>query len=126
MPLYQYINDNTGETIEIIQGINDVHEYFDESGWQWRRVFTAPQVSTIGKFDAWKPRDFVEKTGNMKGTVNDLWQKSEELSQERAEKNDGVDPIKQKKLDNFKKQTGKKHMSEYGKTIKNKNVTIEY
>lgn len=126
MPQYIYINDDTNETIEVFQGINDKHEYFDDSGKKWRRVFTTPQVNAIGKFDAWKSRDFVEKTGNMKGTVNDLWQKSEELSQERAEKHGGVDPIKQKKFDQYKKDTGKRHMSDYGKSIKNKNVTVEY
>jgi predicted nucleic acid-binding Zn ribbon protein len=38
MPIYLYQNPETDEVLEVLQGMNDKHEYFDEQGIEWKRV----------------------------------------------------------------------------------------
>ena len=127
MPLYIYANDETKEFVEVYQGINDEHKFFDESGREWRRVFTPPQVSTKGSnsLDAWDLNGFVNKTGDMKGSVGDLWQAAEELSEKRAERT-GEDPYKKKTIENYEKKTKRKHYTRYGKSFTKNGIKVEY
>ncbi len=48
MPLYEYKNPNTEEVIEISQGMNDPHEYVDDNGLKWERLFFSPQAAVKG------------------------------------------------------------------------------
>ena len=61
----------------------------------------------------------------MKGSVGDMLDYSKELSEKRAEKNGGVDPVKQKYFRNYEKKTGKKHLADK-KSYESKNVRIDY
>ncbi len=87
------------------------------------RVFTVPTTSIDTKIDPSDLKKMAEKTGNMKGTVGDLWDKAEELSKERAARSkDGVDPIKKKTLKDYaKKRKGK----EYKDTRERKNTVLD-
>ena len=126
MPLYCYRNPQTGEEIEIIQGMNEVHEFVDSSGLKWDRVFFAPNASIDTKIDAFSQQKFVERTAAKKGSYGDLLDYSSEMSAIRAEKAGGVDPIKKQYLENYSKQrNGAKHSSEQPKTIENKSVKVE-
>ena len=63
----------------------------------------------------------------MKGTVGDLLDKSSELSNQRAQENGGVDPLKKKYYENYSKERkGAKHPNEIKKTYESKNVKIEF
>lgn len=130
MPIYIYQNPKTKEEIEIIQSMNEDHVYFDESGLEWKRVFTSSQLSTNGSIDPWSSNQFVEKTRSQKGTYGDLLDQSAELSQKRADQNGGFDPIKQKAYDNYaKKRGGARHpqeIKEKKSKISNKNFNIEF
>ena len=92
---YIYSNPQTNEQIEVEQGMNDVHEYVDEEGLKWDRVLTVPNMAMDAKIDPFSASQFMDKT-NKKGTYGDLLDRSQELSYMRAEKNGGVDPLKQK------------------------------
>ena len=118
MPEYLYQNPKTKKIISIIQGVNDVHEYFDKNELKWDRVFTVPELNTQGTLDAnCNVQQFSEYTKNKKGTVGDLWDRSAELSSKR-EKIYGKDPIKNKYYDNWsKKRKGKKHPSTKNQSI---------
>lgn len=109
MPIYIYENPRTKETREIIQSVNDKHEYY-EDGLKWNRVFTVPQVGIDTSLDAFSSeKDFVEKTKNKKDSVGALWDRSRELSEKR-EKAYGKDPVKQKYFKDWSnKRKGKKH-----------------
>jgi hypothetical protein len=109
MPIYIYQNPKTNEVKEIIQSVNDKHEYI-ESGVKWNRIFTVPQVNIDCKLDANSTaKDFAEKTKNKKGHVGDLWDRSRELSEKRA-KVYGKDPVKEKYYKDWsKKRKGKRH-----------------
>lgn len=126
MPLYCYRNPQTGEEIEIIQGMNDLHEFVDSNGLKWDRVFFSPNASIDTKTDAFSQQKFVERTASKKGSYGDLLNYSAEMSAKRAEKAGGVDPVKKQYLEDYsKKRNGAKHVSEQPKTIENKNIRVE-
>ena len=110
MPIYIYQNPKTKEIKEIIQSVHDAHEYF-ENGTKWNRVFTAPEVNTNDKLHAESTsQQFSELTGKQKGTMGDLWDRSQELSEKRKKLYGGEDPVKKKYYDNWsKKRKGKVH-----------------
>ena len=47
MPTYSYLNPSSGEVIEIVQSMNETHEYIDADGQKWQRVFHSPQTSIM-------------------------------------------------------------------------------
>lgn len=122
-PIYLYQNPETEEVKEVVQGMNDSHEYF-EDGIQWGRIFTAPNAAIDTKLDAFDRNKFIEKTGNMKGSVGDMMDLSEDLSREREESR-GEDPVKRKLFDDYQKKTGKKHLKDKPKRIETNNVIID-
>jgi hypothetical protein len=115
MPEYLYENPKNGKVISVIQSVHDKHEYVDESGLKWNRVFTVPEVNIDAKLTAdSSAKDFIKYTSNKKGNMGNLWDASKELSEKR-EKMYGKDPIKKKYFENWsKKRKGKKHPLDRG------------
>ena len=111
MPIYLFKNPNTGKTISVFQSMNEEHTY-SEDGIKYERVFTVPNAQIDTEFDIDSSSKFVEKTGNMKGTLGEIWDYSQELSNKRASKYDGVDPLRQKAEEKYsKKRKGMKYKS---------------
>lgn len=109
MPLYTYEHPETGEMVELIQGMNDKHIHIDSDGVEWRRVFHIPQASIDSSIDPFSNQAFKEKTGQDKGTMGDIIDRSKEMSQRRKDKL-GYDPIQQKYFKEYKdKRRGIKH-----------------
>ena len=110
MPEYLYQHPKTEEVKSIIQSIHDKHEYIDEKGIQWNRVYTVPQMGIDTKMDAsTSSKEFAEKTKNKRGNLGDLFDQSKELSESRK-KMYGKDPVKKKYWEDWsKKRKGKKH-----------------
>lgn len=126
MPLYTYENPKTGETIDVLQGMNEKHTYIDENGLEWKRVFQIPNAAVDSQIDANNPLAFVDATKNKKGTYGDLLNKSAELSEKRAKEHGGKDPVKEKFLSDYSKKTGgKKHLSQM-KNYESSKVKVEY
>ncbi len=127
MPIYIYENPKTKEVIEVFQSMDEKHTYVDKNGVKWDRVFLPSQLKTEASIDPWNANDFVEKTKNVKGSYGDMLDRSSELSEKRAEKNGGVDPIKKKYFEDYsKKRGGAKHSADRPKTIETKNVKIDF
>ena len=115
MPFYIYQNPNTEEYIEILQGMNDEHEYTDSNGVKWNRVFTIPNAAIDLETDPFDNSQFIEKTQNA-GSMGELWDRSAELSHKRAEKRDGIDPLKKKYFKDYSaKRDGAKHLDDPSK-----------
>ena len=96
MPTYIYQHPDSGEVIEINQRISDQHEYTDESGGSWNRVFTVPhtRVPNMTRADANSEEDFIRRTRESGGTMGDLFDISKELSNKRkAQSKYGKDPV---------------------------------
>ena len=113
MPTYIYQHPQSKEIIEVSQKISDTHEYTDEKGVKWNRVFTVPNASipNLTRIDAGSEEDFMKKTQGSGGTVGDLFDMSAELSQKRQQdQGTGTDPVKQKFFKDYSsKRNGLKH-----------------
>ena len=126
MPQYVYQHPVSEEYKIIIQGINDKHEYIDDAGTQWNRVFTPPQVSAVGEIDPFNQNDFVNKTAVKKGSYGDLIDASKELSQKRKDKL-GYDPIQNSYYDNYSKsRRGLKHPNDNRGVKKTPGYDVEF
>mgnify|MGYP003634096200 FL=1 len=125
MAIYLYQNPETEEVKEIWQGMNDVHEYFEEDK-KWQRLFTKPYASVDGVLSNVSQSQFLEKTSKMKGTVGDMLDYSAELSEKRSEANGGTDPLKKKHFADYKKEVGKDHFSDRPNKIETKTATIDF
>ena len=128
MPIYIYKHPEEEKYIEELQGMNDKHVFFDSDGLEWKRVFTIPNASIDSKIDPHSQKEFIQKTENKKGTYGDMMDFSKELSHIRAEKNGGLDPVKEKHFKNYSnKRRGAKHLDEVkSKGYESKNIKIDY
>lgn len=113
MPLYLYENKETGEVVEVLQGMMDKHEYHGVDGRQkglWRRVFVNPNMSFDTKVDAFDQKSFINSTVNKNDTYGDLQNRAAEASAIRAQRYGGKDPVKEKHYAKYNKMTnGKLH-----------------
>ena len=61
MAIYLYENTETGEVREVVQGMNDTHDYHGEDGSEkglWRRVYVNPTLSVDTEVDAFNSHNF--------------------------------------------------------------------
>lgn len=124
--MYVFENPNTGEEVEVFFAMNDAKEYTGSDGLKWNRVLLSPQLNTEASINPWSNDDFVNKTANTKGTLGDLMDRSEELSRIRADRNDGLDPVKEKYYKKYSKdRKGAKHLDQM-KNFENKDVKVDY
>lgn len=125
MPLYSFLNEETNETIDIFMSMNDKHEYIDENGLQWRRLFAVPYASVDVNLDPRSKNDFVRKTEKY-STIGELIDCSKELSEKREQK-DGKDEVKEKFFADYKKsRNGKEHPLNKPKKIETKFATVDF
>ena len=118
MPFYLF--EFNGVQKEVLLGMNDVKQYTDEDGNKWTRVYLIPQASANTKIDPFSAADFVNKTGQKKGTIGDLWDKSAELSNIREDKM-GKDHVKEKFYSDYSKsRQGQKHLGQKKEEAKKK------
>jgi hypothetical protein len=110
MPIYTFEHPETGDIIEIIQSMNDKHEYFGEDGVKYKRVYYSPNMAIDSQISAFSSKDFVEKTKNKKGTIGDLLDKSKELSEKRGGENS--DPVLKNFYSSYEKDNGIKHSNQ--------------
>jgi hypothetical protein len=112
MPIYLYQHPKTKEVLEVFQKMNDEHEYMDNSGVRWNRIFLSPNAAIDLDADPFSNSKFIEKTANAR-TMGEMWDRSAEMSSKRADANNGVDPLKK---DYYKKYSddrgGAKHLSD--------------
>ena len=127
MPIYVYKHPNEEEYREVFQGMNDEHVYSEE-GVEWKRVFLSPNASIDNSIDPFNKQQYIDATYNKKGTVGDMMDLSKELSAKRAEKEGGVDSVKEKFYDNYaKERRGAQHPNRAKeKGYESKDVKVDY
>lgn len=118
MPLYLFQNPDNLEVKEIFFHMNDEKRY-QENGILWKRIYTKPQMMIDAIVDPFSAKDFIKATGKGKGTIGELMDRSKELSEKRKEK-EGIDPVKEKIYDEYKKKTGKDHVEKKKEIAKEK------
>jgi hypothetical protein len=126
MPLYTYENPKTGETIDVLQSMNEEHSYTDENGIKWKRVYQIPNASIDSQIDPHSSTAFIDATKNKKGTYGDLIDKSKELSEKRAKTYGGSDPVKEKFFKDYSSSRKGAVHPDQKKTYESKRVKVEY
>jgi hypothetical protein len=131
MPNYLYRNTITNKVIEVFQHMNDVHEYTDESGVKYERVFTKPNAAfdTVA-IDPYSAKDYVKATNKEGCTVGDLLDRSAELHEKRKDK-EGKDPFREQFYKDYQKEhKGRKHHAqqreETTEALKGAGIEVEY
>ena len=126
MPIYVYKHPEKEEYEEVLQGMSEEHIY-SKDGVEWERVFLSPNASVSTEVDPFNRNSFIEKTGNMKGTVGDMMSLSEELSEKRAaQSKDGKDPVKEELYKKYSEERkGAKHPDSL-KKFENNRVEVSY
>jgi hypothetical protein len=132
MPYYLFRNIATDEYREVFFHMNDAKEYNGDDGTEigyWVREYIIPNASFDTEIDPYSAKDFQKATAK-RGTMGDLWDRSAELSEKRADRN-GQDPLKQKFYDDYaKNHNGKKHykqLQDEAKTVaKNHGITVDF
>lgn len=104
MPVYTYQHPETGETLEIVQTMCEIHEFIKD-GIKWNRVFNPPNAAIDTKIDPFSAKDFAEKTGKKRGTVGDLFDQSQEASLKRLSV-EGKDSVKETYEAEYSKKRG--------------------
>lgn len=123
MPIYVYKHPETGKIVEVIQGMNDKHEY-EENGVGFKRVFLLPHAATDTHTDPFSKKDFMRRT-HKKMTIGDMMDESAALSEKRAKKA-GIDPVKAKTIADYEKLTKKRHPSKRkGERFENKHFIMD-
>lgn len=128
MPYYAFCKDD--EYHEVFFHMNDDKSYNgpegDEEGL-WKRVWTVPQMSIATRIDPFSKKDWNAATQNKNYSLGDMWDKSAEISSERAEKAGGEDPVKREYFDDYaKKRKGQTHPQDHKSGFETKDVKVEF
>jgi len=128
MPIYIYKHPQKEEYIEVLQGMNDEHIYFDEDGLEWKRQWSLPQVSVEGgNINPFDNKAFIDKTGKMKGSLGDVMDLSKEMSEKRKQITGGKDPVQEAYYKKYSKdRKGAQHPDQKKKSYESKNVRVDY
>ena len=109
MPFYIFEHPETKEKREIRQRMKDAHEYTDDTGVKWNRVFLASNMSIDSMPDVDCTKSLANSTSNKKETIGDIQDRAKEASEKRKEKN-GYDHIQSNWFDSYaEKRGGKRH-----------------
>lgn len=109
MPLYDFEHPKTGKIQSVYFGMNDEKKFVDEKGVEWKRVWSVPNAAIDTKVDPNSVSDFIKVT-NKPGTYGELQDRAAELSEKRADKNGGQDPVKEQYYEDYSKtRHGLKH-----------------
>ncbi len=100
MPYYLFEHPKTKKVREEFFHMNDNKKYVDESGVEWKRIYVAPNASIDTAVDPWNPKDFVKAT-NKPGTLGDMQDRAGELSEKRADRNGGIDPVREQFFERY-------------------------
>jgi len=127
MPQYLYKKPNEELYVEITQSMSEVHRFIDKDGLEWKRVWQVPHaiVKSVSNMNPFNIREHVEKTGNMKGSVGNLWDISREMSEKRSEKIGGEDPIKREYFNNYEKENKTKHFADKKTKFETKDAIVD-
>ena len=112
MPVHDYVHEATGETVSVYVPANaptEDHQRQERDGKLYKRVYTAPRAATNILPGTASRDDFMRTTDSKNYKVGDLWQISQEMSQHRADKNGGHDPVREKFYKDYERENGEPH-----------------
>lgn len=127
MPVYDYFSEQTGKTVSVLVRLDEpdlARQVQVQDGVTYRRVYSAPAAARDMSKGSLSQADFNRCADGKNLKVGDLWAMSQEMSQERANKNGGRDPVKEKMYDKHLKEYGKPHTDVIHRNVKEKTAKI--
>ena len=123
MPVHNFQNEKTGKIISVLVSIKEPvknHQIQIEDGEVYKRVYDMPSMSMDVKMGDLTKEDFIRSTSSKNYTIGNMMDISKEMSEDRAKRNGGKDPVKEKMYADYEKKTGKKHFEAERRDAKEK------
>lgn len=113
MPVLDFQNPETGKIISVLVPITapdkERHEQIGDDGKVYKRVYSAPNAAIDSRVTDASKEEFRKLTSKKGVTVGDMWEISDQMSRHRADKNGGVDEVKEKFYKDYEKKFGRPH-----------------
>jgi hypothetical protein len=112
MPVFEFQSED-GEIISVLVRNDEPDEARHtqtQNGKVYKRVYAAPLAAKDTQIRDASQSDFDRMVTDKNITVGDAWQIAKDLSDARAQKHGGVDPVKEKFYKDYEKKTGGKHI----------------
>ena len=132
MPIYTYINTETKESLDVFLSIGDMEtigyrgKCGDEDCWEKQLSSFAISVDSSANLDPFDNEAFNRSISNKSGSMGDIMDLSAELSEKRAEKAGGEDPVQRATYDTYEEKNGVKHHDDRPKKIETDHVVIDF
>lgn len=127
MPVYDYADEATGKVISVLVRLDEPDEARRvqiQDGITYKRIYSAPLAAVDTAKGSLSQEDFNRVTQNKNLKVGDFWDISREMSQDRADRNGGYDPVKEKFYEKHLKEYGKPHKDVIDRNVRAKTAKV--
>ena len=127
MPVLDFADEATGKTISVLVTLSEPDSARHAQvvdGVTYKRVYSAPRAAVDNQKGSLAQQDFNRVTQNKNLKVGDMWNIAREMSQDRADKNGGYDPVKEKFYEKHLKEFGKPHKDVIDRNVKEKTAKV--
>lgn len=126
MPVYSFVSDS-GKEISVLVTLSEPDSARHAQvvdGVTYKRVYSAPLAAVDTQKGSLAQQDFNRVTQNKNLKVGDMWSIAQEMSQDRADKNGGYDPVREKMYEKHLKEYGKPHKDVIDRNVKEKTAKV--
>lgn len=126
MPVYNFASSE-GKEISVLVTLaepDSARHTQVVDGVTYKRVYSAPLAAVDTVKGSLEQRDFNRVTQNKNLKVGDMWNIAQEMSQDRADKNGGYDPVKEKFYERHLKEYGKPHKDVIDRNVREKTAKV--
>lgn len=126
MPVYSFASLE-GKEISVLVRLDEpdkARQVQIVDGVTYKRIYSAPLAAVDTVKGSLEQRDFNRVTQNKNLKVGDMWEISQEMSKDRADKNGGYDPVREKMYDKHLKEFGKPHKDVIDRNVKEKTAKV--
>lgn len=126
MPVYSFASLE-GKEISVLVRLDEpdkARQVQIVDGVTYKRIYSAPLAAVDTVKGSLEQRDFNRVTQNKNLKVGDMWEISQEMSKDRADKNGGYDPVREKMYDKHLKEFGKPHKDVIDRNVREKTAKV--
>lgn len=126
MPVYSFASED-GKEISVLVRLDEPNEARQTQvvdGVTYKRVYSAPLAAADTQKGSLAQQDFNRVTQNKNLKVGDMWSIAQEMSQDRADKNGGYDPVREKMYEKHLKEYGKPHKDVIDRNVREKTAKV--
>lgn len=126
MPVYSFASAE-GKEISVLVRLDEpdkARQVQIVDGVTYKRVYSAPRAAVDTQKGSLSQEDFNRVTQGKNLKVGDFWSISQEMSQDRADKNGGYDPVREKFYEKHQKEFGKPHKDVIDRNVREKTAKV--